>query len=332
MGVLLKLVPPLVVVLTVLVGLSWANDWPPTRPARRWWSRHDAVVRWYVTSAPATFVYLAILGVTTWVLLGMPEVPRRLFIENQSTNLRELSTNPLRVLVRSAFFVTNAEFAWWVALFAMLLAPTERWLGSARAIAVFVVGHVGATLIAAVDVWVHITYRGAPESLMRVQDTGASYGFACLAALSFYRLRGVSRAALGAVLLVVVVYGAIEGTGFTARGHAVAVLLGLALLPVVHSPAVRERQSEAGELWRLWLPATADGPPAPAVLLGSRASRTRQDRPVPERTCPHCGHAPPGSAATPLPTASPSHGTFSGRLPGVVEGGESPSGGDELGG
>lgn len=260
-----ELVPPLVVVLVVLVGLSWADDWALTRPVRRWWTRHDDVIVWYVTSAPATFIYLALLGVTTWVLLGMPDLPRRLFIENQSTNLRELATNPLRVLVRSAFLVTNSELAWWIALFAMLLAPAERWLGSARAIAVFVVGHVGATLIAAVDVWVHITYRGAPESLMRVQDTGASYGFAALAALSIYRLRGVSRVGLGVVLAAVVGYGAIEGTGFTARGHAVAVLIGLSLVAVARSPVVRARESSAGELWELWRPATADGPTSPAT-------------------------------------------------------------------
>lgn len=295
-----KLVPPLAVVLVVLLGLSWANDWSPTRIVRQWWSRHDVLVRWYVSSAPATFVYLAILGVTTWVLLGMPEVPRRLFIENQSTNLRELSSNPARVLVRSAFFVTNTELAWWVALFAMLLAPAERWLGSARAIAVFVVGHVGATLIAAVDVWAHITWLGAPESLMRVEDTGASYGFACLAALSFYRLRGVSRVLLGVVLGAVVVYGAIEGTGFTARGHAVAVLLGLALVTVARSPAVRARQSEAGELWELWRPATADGPSAPAaVSLTTLAPVSPVRGETAGEVCPTCGTLLRGPASPP---------------------------------
>jgi len=69
------LLPPLVVVLAVLAGLSWANDWSPTRVVRQWWMRHDALVRWYVASAPATFVYLAILGVTTWVLLDVPDSP-----------------------------------------------------------------------------------------------------------------------------------------------------------------------------------------------------------------------------------------------------------------
>ena len=135
----------------------------------------------------------------------------------------------LRVLFRSAFFVTGWELAVWAVLFTLLMAPVERWIGSARTIAVFAVGHVGATLLTAVDIWLHIHLLRAPASLWTVTDTGASYGFAALAALLVYRLRGTSRLVLDLVLAALVVYGAIEGTGYTARGHALAILIGLAL-------------------------------------------------------------------------------------------------------
>lgn len=242
------------VTLTVLVAfaVSLSQDAPPTRPVRRWWDRHGGMVRWYVASAPATFTYLAILGVTTWVLLGMPDRARTMFIEAQSTNLVELSDRPIRALVRSAFFVSNTELVMWLALFASVLAPVERWLGTGRTVATFAVGHVVTTLLAAVDVWVHIRFLGAPASLAHVEDTGASYGFLTLATLLIYRLRGPSRWLLGTALAAITIYGAIEGTGFTARGHAMAVLLGLALVRMTRIPEVRARATGTSllDLWR----------------------------------------------------------------------------------
>lgn len=266
-----QVLPGLGLVALVLVAVSLANDWPPTRPVTRWWGRHGGTIRWYVGSAPATFVYLGILAVTTWVLLGMPEGPRTAYIEAQSTNLSELARNPVRALFRSAFFVTNAELFAWLALFAMLLAPVERWLGTGRTITVFAAGHIGATLLAALDVWIHITYLGAPSSLWRVEDTGASYGFAALAALSVYRVRGWSQWLLIALLAAVVGYGAIEGHGFTARGHAAAILIGLALYSVTRSPAVLARLGSARSLPGLWRRETADTPASP--LAGDARSR-----------------------------------------------------------
>lgn len=247
----------------VLLIVSLATSAPPTRPLQRFWTRHGSTIRWYVRSAPATFVYLGVLGITTWTLLGMPTELREAFIAAQSTNLRHLTENPVRVLVRSAFFVTRGELLAWIALFAMLLAPAERWLGSARTIAVFVTGHVLATGLAALDVWVHVTWLHAPASLWNVEDTGASYGFMALAALLVHRLRGWSRVLLGATLAAVVVYGAIGGTGFTARGHAAAVLVGLALFPITRTPGVRERVRGGRSILDLWRPSRADGPPAP---------------------------------------------------------------------
>lgn len=260
-----SVVPGVIVLGLVVMALSFANDWPLTRPLHRWWVRRGDAIRWYAASAPATFVYLGILAVTTWVLLGMPEAPRQAYIAAQSTNLAELARNPLRALVRSAFFVTSGELFCWLALFAALLAPVERWLGTARTITVFIAGHVGATLIAAVDVWIHITYLGAPTSLLHVPDTGASYGFAALAALLVYRLRGPSRLVLGLALACVVAYGVVEGTGFTARGHAAAVLIGLALRSVTRSPEVLARRGNATSLLDLWRRETADHPATPAA-------------------------------------------------------------------
>lgn len=256
-----QLVGTALILVGILAVVSLASSSPATRPLQRWWERRAGFLRWYVASAPATFAYLAILCVTTWVLLGMPAPLKEAFIAAQSTNLRHLTHNPLRVLVRSAFFVTRVELLVWMALFAMLLAPAERWLGSARAIAVFAAGHVLATAGAALDVWVHIRFLHAPASLWNVEDTGASYGFMALAAMLVHRLRGWSRVVLAVLLGLVVVYGVIEGTGFTARGHAIAVLVGLAMRPVSRTEAVRSRVRGGRSIIDLWRRRTADGTP-----------------------------------------------------------------------
>lgn len=274
-----QVLPGVALLLVVGFAVSLANDWRPTRPVQRWWFRHRTSIRWYLGSAPATFVYLGILAVTTWVLLGMPEGPRTAYIQAQSTNLVELTRNPIRVLVRSAFFVTSGELFAWLALFAMLLAPVERWLGTARTITVFITGHVGATLLAAVDVWFHVTYLHAPRWLLHVQDTGASYGFAALAALLVYRLRGWSRWVLAAGLAGVVVYGLIEGHGFTARGHAAAVLIGLALYSVTRAPSVVARQGHARSILDLWRRETADSSAAAYTPAADGLVQDRDRRP-----------------------------------------------------
>lgn len=245
----------------LVVVLSLVTDGRATAPLARAWHRHGAVVRWYVASAPATFSYLAILTVTTWVLLGMPQMPLRAFLTAQSTNLAHLTTDPVRVLVRSAFFVTRTELVVWVLAFTALVAPVERWLGSARAIGVFALGHVGATAVTALDIYLHIRFLHAPASLWTVTDTGASYGFFALVAVLVHRVRGLSRILLVAGLGVVVVDGAIEGTGYTARGHAIAVVIGVLVGALVASgPHVHERQGEGRSLWSLWMPTTADRP------------------------------------------------------------------------
>lgn len=243
-----------------LAVLSLANDWPPTRFLRRLWDRYGSYVRWYVSSAPGTCAYVGVLAVTTWVLLGMPQELRERFIAAQSTNLQHLTSNPARVMVRSAFFVSQSELLVWGGLFLVFLAPAERWLGTARALAVFAMGHVIATLGAALDVWVHIRFFHGPASLWNVQDTGASYGFMALAGIMAYRLRGWNRGVLLAVLAGVVAYGAWEGTGFTARGHAIAVLVGLALYPMTRVPRVRERVHGGTGFAELCRRSTADGP------------------------------------------------------------------------
>ena len=73
------------------------------------------------------------LLITAWVLqTSSAQVAERLVLE-RSTNLHHLARDPVRVLVASAFWVDSAwQMLPWAALFTIVLAPAERWLGTLR--------------------------------------------------------------------------------------------------------------------------------------------------------------------------------------------------------
>lgn len=182
----------------------------------------------FVRRAPATYVYLFTLCVTTWVLqTASAGVARRLLLE-QSTNLERLEQQPVRVLVASAFWLSESwQLLVWAALFTLVLAPAERWLGSRRWVLTFAAGHVGATLLTAGALWVAIHDRFLGARLGRVQDVGASYGFVAVAAVFTFALRGTRRRlAYTALLWAGIGVGALVTEGLTTFGHAAAAVLG----------------------------------------------------------------------------------------------------------
>ncbi len=232
----------LVVVAVVLIGrVAVQRDWPGTATVRSWWLTNRATLVAWVRAAPAAFIYLAILTVTTWMLLGASPGVARAVLEEQSTNLHHLTHDPVRVLIRSAFWLNSYELLFWAFLFLIVLAPTEHWLSTSRWLVVFASGHVGATVLTATGIWLAIRGGITSHRLENVVDVGASYGFASIAAVFTFRLARPWRVAWAAALVAAVALGiAIDGT-FSAYGHAAALLIGFALYPLTRAPAVRAR-------------------------------------------------------------------------------------------
>ena len=202
----------------------------------------------YVRGSPATFLYLFVLSITTWVLLGLTGDIVESILREHSTNLDQLRTNPVRVLIRSAFWVDGYLLLVWLVLFAMVLAPVERWLGTVRWLVVFVAGHVGATLATAAGLWLAIRWGVAPTRLSGVVDVGVSYGFAALAAVFTYRLPRPGRWYWAGGLLALAVGAAVVGRTFTDFGHLAAVLIGFSMYPITRSAGVEQRSH--GPIWR----------------------------------------------------------------------------------
>ena len=207
----------------------------------------------YVRQAPLTFLYLLIVIVTTWTVLTVsPHVGDQLLVAHSST-LRVLAQEPLRGLVQSAFWLETPLELVAAAIFAVALAPVERWLGSFRWLLVAAAGHFGATIAVALAIWVAVAVGWASASATGGVDVGVSYAFGAVAGVFTWRLGGRRRlvyaGALEAVLLVIV----IAHPTFVGFGHMLAVAIGLAFAPFAHEPAVLARAT--GPIYlRPWRP------------------------------------------------------------------------------
>ncbi|MFC7309472.1 rhomboid-like protein [Streptomyces monticola] len=195
----------------------------------------------YVRSAPGTYVWLAALFVTTIAMHHMSPEFEGEFLRQRSTNIHELSHNPVRVLISSAFWIDGGS--WWpyAALYTVFHAQAERWLGTLRWLGVCAAAHVLATLASeGVLLWA-IRHGHAPAASVNTLDVGVSYALAGVVAVLTYRIPTPWR--LPYLFAVLVVYGTplINGRTFTDLGHFVSVLVGLACLPLARTAAGQVR-------------------------------------------------------------------------------------------
>ena len=238
-----------VVAIASFVAAADRFQWSWASPVTGRWRRARPYVQAYIRLSPATFVYLFVLVITTWVLHSSTVTVGKALLLEHSTNIEHLRADPAAVLGTSAFFLTGREILLWAVLFPAVLAPAERWLGTVRTIVAFAIGHVAATLVTAgVLAWL-IDHHRAPHRLTGVVDVGSSYGFWCVAALFSYRLPGRWRWAWAATLLVGATVVVAWHQRFADYGHLAAILCGLALVGLTGAPGPRDRRT-----WPIWRP------------------------------------------------------------------------------
>ncbi|MFD5433960.1 rhomboid-like protein [Kitasatospora sp. NPDC127067] len=170
----------------------------PTGPAA---SRHPALraaVRLRLTTA-----YVLLLTVTASWLASQGHAERARFVRHNSSNIHHMEVGKWWTLFTSGLVVDGVPSWAGIAAVAVVLGLAEwRW-GPARAGAVFVFGHLGATLLTEGAMWVMVTAR-IPGALSRARDVGISYGLvatgACLLALGPRPLRRYGLSALAVAL------------------------------------------------------------------------------------------------------------------------------------
>ncbi|MDO3639321.1 rhomboid-like protein [Mycolicibacterium arseniciresistens] len=179
-------------------------------------------------SAPLTYGWLAVLLVTTRLQRAAGRKRSRL-LRQQSTNLHHLSREPLRVLVASLFWLDGRR--WWpyVPVYAAVLAPAERRMGSGRWLLVGLTAHIVGTVAGQGYLRRSIRTGQAPSRLENARDVGVSYfvlGVAGAASRYLPRRYRAGAQVLGAGALVVDVV--VQPT-YTEVGHLTAFLTGLGL-------------------------------------------------------------------------------------------------------
>ncbi|MFF1837681.1 rhomboid-like protein [Streptomyces sp. NPDC058231] len=194
-------------------------------------------VRSWIRSAPGTYLWLAILFVTTVLVHQMSPAFEEAFLRRSSTNVHELSRDPVRVLISSAFWIEGGHWLPYAFLYTVFQAPVERWLGTLRWFGVAALSHVLATLVSeGVLAWA--VQRGhAPQSSFNALDIGVSYALAGVVAVLTYRVPSPWRYVY--LLAVLALYGTplVTGRTFTDLGHLTAALIGLACYPLTRRRA-----------------------------------------------------------------------------------------------
>ncbi|WP_209441534.1 rhomboid-like protein [Streptomyces erythrochromogenes] len=214
-------------------------------------------VRWYPRRAPLTLAFVCLLlAGHAWI--GRVSADRAAAVLGYlSTNLDNLRDHPLPALVGSALFfdgtltdVASTDFAGTLITLGLgvccFLAWAESRWGKRRAVAVFLGGHVAATLLTAAVIGVGLRYGWYPAAVRGSLDYGVSYGAQTVLAVGTLALPRRGRLPW-AVFVLAWPLGGLEWNGplpdFTTVGHLLAAVLGFGLLAV---PAFRRRRVRAG--------------------------------------------------------------------------------------
>ncbi len=208
-----------------------------SHPAARYLRTATEDVLAYVRSAPGTYAWLVILLINTIIMDHFSPRFRYHFVLHHSTNLRELSHDPIRVLISSALWLDGGH--WWpyLILYSLFHAPVERWLGSWRWLLVVVISHVGATYLSQSVVYYNISHGTAPASDAFVSDIGVSYALAGVEGVLTYLITAPWRYFYVAGLVIYYGVAMLGDWDFTDLGHFTALLLGLACYPLTRDRA-----------------------------------------------------------------------------------------------
>ncbi|MEU9447985.1 rhomboid-like protein [Streptomyces sp. NPDC048277] len=186
------------------------------------------------TGTPVTFTYTVILALTS--VFASYASPRLLYAlyQDSSTDVAHLLRTPVFVLLASALWIAGGLLSPYALAFVLVLTALERRIGGARAILVFLTGHVLATLATEVPVGLAVLVGHLPHTSLHRLDYGISFGVAA----SIGALSGILTPWLRWPLLALVAYDLVEDLiafedPMTNWGHLISLGIGAALWPVV---------------------------------------------------------------------------------------------------
>ena len=189
----------------------------------------------YVRSAPLTFGWAAILLATTLAQHTMSEGQLAEVLVQRSTNIINLVQHPVESLVASLFWIDGTYWFPYLVCFALFHAQVERWLGWWRWLVIGLTGHVVATLVSQAVLLAAVHQGIAPPIMLGVRDVGVSYFQAAMIGVLAHHFVPRWRWVYGAVTLAAYALPLVVQPGLTTLGHLVALLVGLAFLPLTRA-------------------------------------------------------------------------------------------------
>ncbi|MGW4535121.1 rhomboid-like protein [Nocardia sp. NPDC004340] len=187
--------------------------------------------RWSALWLPATYSYVGVLMAVA-VALTMVSAPRESrILLHASTNLHNLTNGRFGTLFSSAFLVGEGAATAFliVPMLACLLALAERRFGAVKLVHTFFVGHIGATVLVALGLWVAVQSQLIPGSITMVQDVGVSYGSMTVVGALVAVLPPHRRWVWAGTWLSFALGGVVLWHTFTNVGHFLALCLGLGI-------------------------------------------------------------------------------------------------------
>lgn len=180
----------------------------------------------------AAWTYLAAVCTAEIVYALLPDRDQAAVVAWASTNVHNLTHNPVGCMIASAFFPTGALLAW-PALIALALFGANSVLGNWRTVITCAAGHVIGTLVSEGILAYRIDDGTVPAAGRFIRDVGPSYVVVTAIAVALLWGRWPARlaAAIDFALLIFVgdIFGGISDLHVAAVGHATALLTGATL-------------------------------------------------------------------------------------------------------
>ncbi|MFF0388604.1 rhomboid-like protein [Kitasatospora sp. NPDC004615] len=207
-----------------------------------------AVGRW-IGRSPGTYVWLLLLAVTSFVVGQKDPAALHYFLQKRSTNIDQLTSHPVHVLVASLIWTEQANFWFYFVMFHIFHVPAERWLGTRRWLTVALTAHVLATFISQGVVAWGVHHQVLPMNMANTVDVGVSYALAGVQGVLTWGLAGWWRWVYGCGLVVFYLVPLLISHTFTDLGHFCAVLIGLAFRPITRGRPVWDPGQAVRRRW-----------------------------------------------------------------------------------
>ncbi len=177
---------------------------------------------------PMTYTYGAILIAVTVLVSVLSDSEQTRVIQHASTNLNNLVAGRFGTLLSSAVVIGDGTAgALLIPLLVCLLVLAEWRFGALSLLRIFLVGHIGATLLVASGLWVAVSVDWMPTSISLAEDVGVSYGALAVIGSLIVVLPSKWRPTWAISLGAVAVAALVMGRTFTNAGHLIALSIGL---------------------------------------------------------------------------------------------------------